>query len=86
LHFNFFKPFEGVRGLFWPQSCMYAGQTVFFLVHMWVVLGQPAYMQGLSFWESVPPQKQKEMHKEGIEMQEGYICTYLVRAEVRFVL
>jgi hypothetical protein len=57
LDFNFFKTFEGVRGLFWPQSHMYVGILFYACVHMWVVLRQPAYMQGRSFWESVPPKK-----------------------------
>jgi hypothetical protein len=65
---NFFKRFEGVRALFLPQSCMYASRLFFAYVHMRAILGQAACTQGLSFWESAPPQKKKQMHKEGMEM------------------
>jgi hypothetical protein len=49
LAFNFFKACKGVRWMFHTQSRMYVGWWFPTQVHMWVVLGQPAYTQGRSF-------------------------------------
>jgi hypothetical protein len=54
---------------------------------MWVDCFLPILRIGSHFFNGVcPPKKPKEMKNGSIEMQEGLICTYLVRVEVCFIL